>query len=382
VDFSLNEDQRVLRDSVREFCAREIIPRARGWDESERFPHEIVPKLAEMGLWGMRVPEAWGGAGMSMLDCVIALEEIARADGSIALTVASHNALCSGHILHAGTSAQKEKYLPLLASGQMLGAWGLTEPGSGSDAGSARTRAVRRGDRWNIRGTKTFITQGSVAGVYVVLASTSPDKKQHGLTAFIVEKGTPGLQTGRHIEKMGCRASDTTELVFSDCEVGDQQRLGEVDAGFKDTLQILDKGRIGIATMAVGLGRGAIEESVRYAKQRHQFGGPIAEFQAIQFMLANMATEIEAARLLCWRAAWLEDQGRPHARESSICKLWAAQVSSRACNLAIQIHGGYGYTREFPVERYFRDTRLCEIGEGTNEVQRLILARELGRMHD
>jgi len=380
MDFELDQDRRILRDSVRDFCAREIIPHTRKWDADERFPHEIVPRLAAMGLWGLRVPEAYGGAGMSMLDTVVVLEELARADGSVALSVASHNSLCTGHILLAGSEAQKRKYLPQLASGKVLGAWGLTEPGSGSDAGAARSSAVRRGERWVLNGTKTFITQGSVGGVAVVLASTTPQKRQKGLTAFILERGMPGFRTGKHIEKMGVRASDTTELILEDCEVGDEQRLGAVDGGFFDTLKILDKGRIGIATMALGLGRGALEESIRYAKERKQFGQPIAQFQAIQIMLANMATELDAARLLCWRAAWLEDRKLPHTRESSVAKLYAAQVGSRVCNLAIQIHGGYGYTREFPVERYFRDTRLCEIGEGTNEVQRMIIARALGRL--
>jgi alkylation response protein AidB-like acyl-CoA dehydrogenase len=379
MNFEPTQEQRLLRDSIRDFCAREVIPHGRRWDEEERFPHELVPKLATMGLWGMRVPEAYGGSGMSMLDYVLVMEEIARADGSVALTVASHNSLCSGHILLAGTAEQKQKYLPLLAAGTILGAWGLTEPGSGSDAGAARTTAVRRGDRWVLSGAKTFITQGSVAGAYVVLASSTPEKKQKGLTAFVIDKGTPGFRSGKHIEKMGCRASDTTELILEDCELGDEARLGDVDRGFIDTLQILDKGRIGIAAMALGLGRGALEESVRYAKERRQFGQPIADFQAIQFMLANMATELDAARLLVWRAAWMADRGLTHTRESSIGKLWASQAASRACNTAIQIHGGYGYTREFPVERYFRDTRLCEIGEGTNEVQRLIVARELLR---
>jgi alkylation response protein AidB-like acyl-CoA dehydrogenase len=377
MNFTLTQEQQILRDTVRDFCAREIMPHSRRWDEAEKFPHEIVPRMAELGLWGVRVPEKYGGAGLSMMDYVVVMEELARADGSVALTYAAHNSLCTGHIQLAGNEAQKQKYLPLLASGKVLGAWGLTEPGSGSDAGGARTQAVRRGDKWILNGTKTFITQGSVGGIFVVLASTSPDKKQKGLTAFVIEKGTPGFRTGRHIEKMGLRASDTTELVMEDCELSDTQRLGEVDRGFIDTLQILDKGRIGIATMAVGLGRGALEESIKYARERKQFGQPIASFQAIQIMIADMASQLDAARLLCWRAAWMEDQGMPHTMESSVCKLFAGQVASRACNTAIQIHGGYGYTREFPVERYFRDTRLCEIGEGTNEVQRLVISRHL-----
>jgi alkylation response protein AidB-like acyl-CoA dehydrogenase len=378
MNFDLTEDQRILQRTVRDFCAREIMPHARKWDDEERFPHELVPKLAELGIWGLRVPEELGGAGLAMMDQALVMEEIARADGSIALTVASHNSLCTGHIMLAGNDEQKRKYVPALAAGKVLGAWGLTEPGSGSDAGAARTTARKSGKGWVLNGQKTFITQGSVGGTFVVLASTSPEKKQKGLTAFVLEKGQKGFRTGKHIEKMGVRASDTAELIFEDCEVPDEQRLGAVDRGFLDTLAILDKGRIGIAAMSVGLGRGALEESVRYAKDRKQFGKAIADFQAIAFMLANMRTEIDAARLLVWRAAALEDQRVRTTRESAVCKLYAAQAATRACNTAIQIHGGYGYTREFPVERYFRDARLCEIGEGTNEVQRMIIARALG----
>jgi alkylation response protein AidB-like acyl-CoA dehydrogenase len=377
MNFELSEDQRILRDTVREFCAKEIIPRARKWDEEESFPEEIVPKLAELNLLGMTAEEELGGAGMSLLDYVLCIEELARADGSVCLTVASHNSLCTGHIRLAGTEAQKRAYVPRLARGEILGAWCLTEPGSGSDAAAARTTAVRRGDKWVLNGTKTFITQGSVAGVYVVLASTSPEKKQRGLSAFIIDRGTPGLRTGKKIEKMGLHASDTTEVVLEDCEVDDARRLGAIDAGFTDTLRILEKGRIGIAAMAVGLARGALEEATAYAKQRVQFGVPIAEHQAIQFMLADMAVQVDAARLLVWRAAWMQDSGRRTPVESSVAKLYAASMATRCCDTAIQIHGGYGYTREFPVERYLRDVKLCEIGEGTNEVQRMIIARQL-----
>jgi len=380
IDFELSEEQRVLQASVREMCERLIIPNARRWDEEERFPHEIVPALGEMGLLGMQIPEAYGGAGMKFHDYVIALEEVSHADASIGLTMASHNSLCTGHIYLAANEAQKQKYLPRLASGKSLGAWGLTEPGSGSDAGAARTRAVRKGasgDKWSITGTKTFITQGSVAEIYVILASTSPDKKAKGLTAFIVEKGTPGFRTGKRIEKMGLHASDTTELVLEDVEVSDEQRLGEIDAGFFDTLKILDKGRIGIGAWSIGIGRAAFEAARRYAKERVQFDKPIAEFQAIQHMLADMATELDAARLLVWRAAWMQDQGRKTTAESSIAKYYAARATMRACNAAVQIHGGYGYTREFDVERYLRDAKLAEIGEGTNEVQKMVIAREL-----
>jgi alkylation response protein AidB-like acyl-CoA dehydrogenase len=382
IDFELSEDQRVLQASVREMCERVIIPNARQWDREERFPHEIIPTMGEMGLLGMQISEAYGGPGMKFHDYVIALEEVSRADASVGLTMASHNSLCTGHIYLAANEAQKQKYLPRLASGKSLGAWGLTEPGSGSDAGAARTRAMRKSgspDKWSITGTKTFITQGSVADIYVVLASTSPEKKAKGLTAFIIERGTPGFRTGKRIEKMGLHASDTTELVLEEVEVGDEQRLGEIDQGFFDTLKILDKGRIGIGAWSIGIGRAAFEAARRYAKERVQFDKPIAEFQAIQHMLADMATELDAARLLVWRAAWMQDQKRKTTAESSIAKYYAARATMRACNAAVQIHGGYGYTREFDVERYLRDAKLAEIGEGTNEVQKMVIARELLR---
>ena len=383
IDFELTDDQRVLQKSVREMAERLIVPQAKSWDEEERFPQEIIKPMGEMGLFGMQVPEKYGGAGMKFHDYVVALEEIARADASVGLTMASHNSLCTGHILLAGTEAQKQKYVPHLATGEVLGGWGLTEPGSGSDAGAARTRAVRQRqgdvDKWVINGTKTFITQGSVGGVFVVMASTSPEKKAKGLTAFVIERGMPGFRTGKIIHKMGLRASDTTELVFEDVTVGDEQRLGEIDNGFFDTLRVLDKGRIGIGAWSVGIGRAAFEASVRYAKERVQFGKPLSDFQAIQHMLADMATELDAARLLVWRAAWMQDQGQRTTEESSIAKYYAARATVRACNAAVQIHGGYGYTREFDVERYLRDAKLAEIGEGTNEVQKMVIARELLR---
>jgi alkylation response protein AidB-like acyl-CoA dehydrogenase len=378
VNFSLSDDQLVLQKSVRELCERLIIPNARRWDEEEVFPHEIIPAMGEMGLLGMQIPEEYGGAGMKFLDYVVALEEVARADASVGLTMASHNSLCTGHLFLAGNEVQRKKYLPRLATGQALGGWGLTEPGSGSDAGAARTRAVPKGSaHWVINGTKTFITQGSVGSIYVVLASTSPEKKAKGLTAFIVERGTPGFRTGKRIEKMGLHASDTTELIFEECEVPEEQRLGEIDAGFFDTLKILDKGRIGIGAWAVGIGRAALEASLKYAKDRVQFGKPISDFQAIQHMLADMAMELDAARLLVWRAAIMQDQKLRTTQESAMAKYYAARATMRACNAAVQIHGGYGYTREFDVERYLRDAKLAEIGEGTNEVQKMVIAREL-----
>ena len=377
MDFDLTEEQQVLQRSVRELCERLIVPNARRWDEEERFPHEIIPAMGEMGLFGMQIPEAYGGAGMKFHDYVVALEEVAHADGSVGLTMASHNSLCTGHIFLAGNEAQKQKYLPRLATGKALGGWGLTEPGSGSDAAAAQARAVRQGDKWVVSGTKTFITQGSVGEIFVVLASTSPEKKSKGMTAFIIERGMPGFRTGKRIEKMGLHASDTTELVIEEVELSDEQRLGEIDHGFFDTLKILDKGRIGIGAWAVGIGRAALEASLRYAKERVQFDKPIAEFQAIQHMLADMATELDAARLLVWRAALMQDQKLKTTQESATAKYYAARATMRACNAAVQIHGGYGYTREFDVERYMRDAKLAEIGEGTNEVQKMVIAREL-----
>jgi alkylation response protein AidB-like acyl-CoA dehydrogenase len=377
MNFELDADQQVLQKTVRDFCARAIIPNAARWDEEERFPAEVIAPMAELGLFGMHVPEDLGGAGMKLHDYVIALEEVAYADGSVGLTMASHNSLCSGHILLAASDEQKRRYLPRLASGAALGAWGLTEPGSGSDAGAARTRAVRDGDGWVLEGTKTFITQGSVGAIYVILASTSPEKQQKGLTAFVVEKGTPGFRAGKRLEKMGLHASDTTELVLEGVRISDEQRLGEIDHGFFDTLKVLDRGRIGIGAWAVGIGRAAFDAARSYAQQRVQFGHPISQFQAVQHMLADMATELDAARLLVWRAACSQDLGRSTTKESSIAKYYAARAAMRACNAAVQIHGGYGYTREFPVERYLRDVKLAEIGEGTNEVQKMVIAREI-----
>jgi len=378
IDFELSEELMVLQKTVREFAAAEVAPYCKAWNEEERFPHELVPKLGAMGLLGMSVPERYGGAEMGMQAISVVVEELAAVDGSVAITVASHNGLCTGHILLAGSEEQKQKYLPQLASGQALGAWGLTEPGSGSDAAGARTRAERLPDgSWSLTGTKTFITQGSVGGIFVILAVTEPAKKQHGISAFILEKGMPGFRSGRVLEKMGLHASDTAELIMEDVRVPDAQRLGPVNQGFVDTLRILDKGRITIASMALGLGWGAYKTALAYAKERKQFGKALSEFQAIQGMLANSVTELEAARLLIRRAAWLCDQGKRITLPAAMAKLYAAQAAMRACDRAVQILGGYGYTREFPVERAMRDAKLCEIGEGTNEIQRLVISREL-----
>jgi alkylation response protein AidB-like acyl-CoA dehydrogenase len=379
MDFELSELHRTIRDTARDFAQREVAPHARAWDEEERFPSEIVPKLGELGFLGIRVPEKYGGAGLDTLAYAIIVEEIARADGSLALTIASHNGLGTSHVMTFGSEAQRQKYLPKLATGQWLGAWALTEPGSGSDAAGLATRAVRDGDDWIIDGTKMFITQGSVGGVCVVLAATTPEKKQHGITAFAVEMGTPGFTASKHLEKLGCRSSDTVELTFEGVRVSDWYRIGEVDHGFIDTLSILDRGRVSIAAMALGLGEGALAAAIQYAKDRQQFGKPIADFQAIQWMIADSRTELDAARLLTWRAAVLADTGKRYSKEASMAKLFASEAASRACNRALQIHGGYGYTREFPVERHLRDAKLCEIGEGTSEVQRMVISREVLR---
>jgi len=381
MDFELTEQQKLIRDEVREFAADRIQPHAEEWDERETFPRELFLELGEMGIMGMNIPEQYGGAGLDYISSSLAVEEIARHDGSAALTVASHNSLGCGHIYHAGTEDQKERYLPELTSGEKLAGWALTEPGSGSDASDMRTRATRDGDTWTLNGSKTFTTQGSVGDVIVVLAATSPQKRQKGITAFIVESDTPGFSVSKKIKKLGMRASDTVEIRLDDVEIPDDKRLGEVDHGFIDTLAVLDRGRIGIGALSVGLARGALEESLDYSQEREQFDEPIANFQAIQFKLADMATEVDAARLMVLRAAReadrFPDTGEQFTRESSMAKLYASEVAMRVTEEAIQIHGGYGYTREYPVERYFRDAKLMTIGEGTSEIQRMIIARQI-----
>jgi alkylation response protein AidB-like acyl-CoA dehydrogenase len=380
MDFDFDEQHRLLRQSVREFARAEIAPNAQRWDREERFPTELVPKLASMGLLGIRIPEEYGGSGMDTQAYAICVEEIARVDGSTALTVASHNGLGTGHVLAFGTEEQKRRYLPEAASGRWLAAWALTEPGSGSDSAALRTTARREGSGWVLNGTKAFITQGSVGGFCVVLARTDAEApKQQGITAFVVEHGTPGFSASKHLLKLGCRSSDTAELVFENVVVPEGQRVGAVGRGFADTMRILDRGRISIAAMALGLGYGALEKAASYAKERHAFGKPIAEFQAIQFSLADAKTELDAAALLVYRAAWIADRGEPHSKEAAIAKLFASEAATRACNTAVQVHGGYGYVREFDVERHLRDAKLCEIGEGTSEVQRMVIAKHVLR---
>ena len=379
MDFELPEELREIQRTIRELCEAKVKPRARAWDETGEFPWEVVRELGPLGLMGIAVPEEYGGAGLGALAVAVVIEELARHDGSLALTVASHNGLGTGHILRFGSEEQRRRYLPPLARGEKLAAWGLTEPGSGSDAASLKTTAVRSGDGWILNGTKTFITQGSVGDTFVVLANTDAERKQHGITAFVLEKGTKGFSQRPIHGKLGMRSSDTAELHLEDVEVPDAQRLGDVHQGFVNTLQILDRGRITIGALAVGLARGALEESRGYAKERRTFGRPIAEHQAIAFMLADIATDVEASRLLVHRAAALCDAGEPFGPEASMAKLFASEAAMRATTKAVQIHGGYGYTRDFPVERYFRDAKLTEIGEGTSEVQRLVISRAVLR---
>ena len=375
--FALTEEQEQLRKEIRDFAAREIAPNVLRWDEASEFPLEVVKKLGEMGLMGVIFPLELGGAGLGYADYALIVEELSAVDGSIGIIVASHNSLCSNHIFVAGNDQQKRKYIPLLASGKWLGAWGLTEPGSGSDAGSARTSAVRKGDRWVLNGNKTFITNGHYADISVIIAVTDKSKGTRGLSAFVVEKGTAGFRPGKKENKLGLRASDTSELIFEDCEIPEENLLGKEGDGFIDSMRILDGGRISIAALSLGIGRGAYDAARRYVQQRHQFGKAISEFQGIQWKLADMATQLDAARLLTLRAAVMKDAGQKTTLESSMAKLMASEVAVRVCDEAVQLHGGYGFIKDYPVEKFYRDVKLCTIGEGTSEIQRLIIAREI-----
>jgi alkylation response protein AidB-like acyl-CoA dehydrogenase len=377
LSFELSEEQQLIRDSVKDFVERHVAPTVKERDASKEFPHEIVQKLADQGFMGIVHPEKYGGGGVGHVSFCLAIEEIARWDASLALTVASHTSLASGHIALAGNESQKEKYLTPLAKGEKLGAWCLTEPGSGSDASGMKTTAVKKDDHWVLNGSKIFITQGSVGDTYVVLAKTDPDKGTKGISAFIVEGEWDGVEPGKKMEKMGMNSSDTTEVVFEDVKVPEENLLGELGRGFIDTMQVLDGGRIGIGALSVGVARGALEESMKYSGERKQFGSPIGDFQAIEKKLADMATETDAARFLVHRAAWLKDQGKRYTKEVSMAKLFASELAVRAANEAVQIHGGYGYIKEYHVERFVRDAKLLTIGEGTSEVQRMIIAREL-----
>ena len=378
MDFHFSDEQNQLRRSVREFAEGEIAPHVMEWDEVSHFPLEIMPKLADMGLLGIIFPEQYGGAGLGYIDYVIAIEELSRVDGSIGIIVAAHNSLCSNHIFKFGTEAQKQKYLVPLAQGKKIGAWSLTEPEAGSDAGGTRTLATRDSNHWVINGAKTFTTNGHYADVCVAMAVTDKSKSSHGISAFIIEKGTPGFKPGKKENKLGLRASDTSEVLFSDCRIPHENLLGAEGEGFIGSLKILDGGRISIAALALGMAQGALDASVKYAKQRKQFGQAISEFQAIQFKLADMATEVEAARLLVYQAAWLADRKDVRfTRESSMAKLFASEVAVRVANECVQIHGGYGFIKDYPAEKFYRDVKLCTIGEGTSEIQKLVIARQL-----
>jgi len=377
LDFQLNEEQLQLKKTVREFAEREIAPNVMKWDEAGEFPLATIKELGKLGLMGTIFPSEYGGAGMGYVEYVTAVAELSRVDGSVGIIVAAHTSLCSNHIFLAGCEAQRKKYVSKLATGELIGAWGLTEPSSGSDAGSARMTAKRRGSNWVLNGTKTFCTNGHYADVIVVIAVTDRAANTHGLSAFIVEKDTKGFRPGKKENKLGLRASDTAEMIFEDCVIPAENLLGKEGDGFIDAMRVLDGGRISIAALSLGMAQGAYEAALNYAKERRQFGKAIGEFQAIQWKLADMATEIDAARLLTMRAASMKDAGMKTTLESSMAKLYASEVAVKCANEGVQIHGGYGFIKDYPAEKYYRDVKLCTIGEGTSEIQRLVIARQL-----
>lgn len=377
MQFELTEEQQQVKNTVREFAETEIRPRVMEWDESQHFPRELFTKMGELGLTGVIFPEDYGGAGMGYIEYVTVIEEIARVDGAIGLSVAAHNSLCTNHIFQYGSEEQRKKYVTPLARGQKLGAWALTEPGSGSDASGMKTTAVRRDGGWVLNGSKNFTTHGVSADVCVVIAITNREMRSRGISAFIVERGTKGFIAGKKENKLGMRASETASVIFEDCWVPEENLLGEAGRGFVNAMQILDGGRISIAALALGIAQGAYESALKYSQERKQFGKPIFDFQGIQFKLADMATQIDAARLLTLRAAWMKDNKHQTTKESAMAKLYASEMAVKVAEEAIQIHGGYGYTKDYPPEKYWRDSKLCTIGEGTSEVQRLVIARQL-----
>ncbi len=377
MQFDLTEEQLQVKRMVREFAEAEIKPHVMEWDEAQHFPRELFSKMGDLGLTGVIFPEEFGGAGMGYIEYATVIEEIARIDGSVGLSVAAHNSLCTNHIFQYCSEEQKRKYVEPLAKGQKLGAWALTEPGSGSDASGMKTTAVRYNGGWLINGSKNFITHGASADIAVVLAITNREMRSRGISAFIVERSAKGFIAGRKENKLGVRASETASMIFEDCWVPEENLLGEPGRGFVNAMQILDGGRISIAALALGIAQGAFESALKYAQERKQFGQPIFEFEAIQFKLADMATQIDAARLLTMRAAYLKDQKRQTTKESAMAKLYASEIAVKVCEEAIQIHGGYGYTKDYPPEKHWRDSKICTIGEGTSEVQRLVIARQL-----
>ncbi len=378
MDFKFTEEQELLRRSVRAFAETEIGPHVMAFDEAQEFPHALVKKAAAQGYYGVLFPEELGGAGLGYVEYVIVVEELSRVDGSIGISVAAHNSLCTNHVFACGNDAQRKAYVPKLASGSWIGAWSLTEPTAGSDAGGTKTKAVpAKGGGWRLNGSKTFTTHGSVGDLTIVFAVTDPGLEKKGISAFAIEKGTPGFRGGKKENKMGLRASDTAEVVMEDCVVPEEAMIGARGEGFVDAMKILDGGRISIAALALGMARGAYDAALTYSKQRHQFGKPIAEFQAVQHMLAEMATRLDAASLLTYRAAWMKDQGLKTTLESSMAKLFASEIGVYVADRALQIFGGYGYVKDFPVEKFYRAMKLCTIGEVTSEIQRLVIAREL-----
>ncbi|HEX8367949.1 MAG TPA: acyl-CoA dehydrogenase family protein [Pyrinomonadaceae bacterium] len=377
MNFELNEEQAQIKYSVREFAESEIRPNVMEWDESQHFFEELRPQLAELGLMGVLFPEEYGGAAMGYVEYATIIEELGRVDGSVGLSVAAHNSLCSNHIYQFGTEEQKQKYLAPLARGESFGAWGLTEAQAGSDSAGTRTNALRSNGGWKVNGSKNFITHAISCNTLVAVAVTDKEKGNKGITAFIFDKSMEGFRSDKKENKLGMRASETASVVFEDCYVPDENRLGNEGEGFLQAMQVLDGGRISIAALSVGIAQGAYEAAVKYAKERHQFGKPIAEFQAIQFKLADMAMQIEAARLLTWQAAYLKDNGKKTTKQSAMAKLYASEVAVRVSEESVQIHGGYGYTKDYPAEKYWRDSKLCTIGEGTSEIQRLVIAKQL-----
>jgi len=377
MNFELTEEQDQIKYSVREFAESEIRPHVMEWDETQHFPDELRPKLAELGLMGVLFPEEYGGAGLGYVEYATIIEELGRIDGSVGLSVAAHNSLCSNHIYTFGSEEQKKNYLTPLAQGESFGAWGLTEPQAGSDASGTRTTAVRSDGGWKVNGAKNFITHAISCNTLVAMASTDRSKGSHGISAFIFDKSMEGFRSDKKENKLGMRASETASVVFEDCYVPDENRLGNEGEGFLQAMQVLDGGRISIAALSVGIAQGAYEAAIRYAKERQQFGKPIAEFQAIQFKLTDMATEIEAARLLTLQAAAMKDAGEKTTKQSAMAKLFASETAVRVAEESVQIHGGYGYTKDYPAEKYWRDSKLCTIGEGTSEVQRLVIAKQL-----
>ncbi len=375
--FDYSETQRMVAASARDFAEQHIRPYIMKWDEAQEFPMEVFKKAGQMGFMGVLVPESLGGSGLGYHEYIAIIEEISKVDPAIGLSVAAHNSLCTNHILSFGNQAQKERWIPKLASGEWIGAWGLTEHGTGSDAGSMSTTAVREGDNWILNGTKNFITHGISGDIAVVIARTGEKGDSHGMTAFAVEKGTKGFTSGKKEDKLGMRASETAELVFDNCSIPDDQRLGKVGDGFIQSMKILDGGRISIGALSLGISKGAYEAALKYSKERVQFGKPISSFQGISFKLADMATEIEASELLLHKAAFLKNEGRPMTKWSAMAKMYASEVCVKVANEAVQIHGGYGYTKIYPVEKFYRDAKLCTIGEGTTEIQKVVIAKNI-----